>query len=162
MMDKINPTFKRKLVQLITGMGYELFGCELLTRGRQKLLRIYIDSKDSKRGVTIDDCSAVSHQVSALLDVEDPIAGRYTLEVSSPGIDRPLFEIEHYRKYVGYHIKIKLFAPIDQHKQYKGIIKRVSGDDVYLLVDKSAQELKLPFSMIEKANLIGEVGFQHA
>lgn len=158
-MKSIDPRFKEQLVKLIASMGFELFGCELLPRGRQKLFRIYIDSKN---GVTIDDCSAVSHQVSALLDVEDPIDERYTLEVSSPGIDRPLFEIEHYRKYIGYHIKVKLFAPIGKHKQYKGIVKRVDGEDICLLVADSEQEVVLPFSMIEKANLIGEVGFQNA
>lgn len=158
-MKSIDPGFKEQLVKLIASMGFELFGCELLTRGRQKLFRIYIDSKN---GVTIDDCSAVSHQVSALLDVEDPIEERYTLEVSSPGIDRPLFAIEHYRKYIGYHIKVKLFVPIGEHKQYKGIVKRVEGEDIYLLADGSEQEVVLPFSMIEKANLIGEVGFQNA
>lgn len=158
-MDKINPALKDQLSKLITSMGYELFGCELRTQGRQKLFRIYIDSK---KGVTIDDCSAVSHQVSALMDVEEPITGRYALEVSSPGIDRPLLELEHFQKYIGYSIKVKLFSPVSKRKQYKGIIKRVVDTNIHLLVDNSTQEVVLPFSMIEKANLIGEVEFKNA
>lgn len=157
-MKNINPAFKERLSTLIHAMGYELYGSELLPRGHQSLFRIYIDKKN---GVTIDDCSAVSLQVSALMDVEDPIGGRYTLEVSSPGVDRPLFEIEHYQKYVGSRIKVKLRMAIAQHKQYKGIIKAVKDNTIHLLVD-GQQEVVLPFSMIEKANLIGEVGFQNA
>ena len=76
-------------------LGLDLWGVELLQQGKYSLLRIYIEREE---GVTIEDCEKVSRQVSALLDVEDPIAGEYTLEVSSPGMDRPLFSIEHYLK----------------------------------------------------------------
>lgn len=159
MKKEIDPIFRAKLAKLIAQMGFELFGYELFSRGRQKLFRIYIDSK---QGINIDDCAAVSRQVSALMDVEDPIAERYTLEVSSPGVDRPLFEIEHYSRYLGSSIKVMLKAALNGHKKYKGMIKRVEGEDIYLLVEGTKQEVVLPFSMIEKANLIGEVGFQNA
>jgi ribosome maturation factor RimP len=154
-MKKIDPILHERLVTLISSMGYELVGCEMLPQGRQMVFRIFIDKKN---GVTIDDCSQVSHQVSAMMDVEDPIQGRYSLEVSSPGIDRPLFEIEHYRKYIGSRIKIRLYSPIDQRRQYKGVLNRVEGEDIYLLVEDSEQEVILPFSAIEKANLIGDIG----
>jgi len=137
-------------------MGYELVGCEMVPQGRQMVFRIYIDSET---GVTADGCAQVSYQVSAMMDVEDPIQSRYSLEVSSPGIDRPLFEIEHYRKYIGKTVKIRLYAPINQRRQYKGILQRVEGEDIYLLVDGIEQEVKLPFSAIEKGNLVGDVIF---
>lgn len=152
-MKKIDPALQERLVTLITSMGYELVGCEALPQGRQMTLRIYIDGPN---GVTADDCSKVAHQVGAMLDVEDPFQNRYTLEVSSPGIDRPLFEIEHYRKFVGSRIKLKLYSPINQRRQYTGILSRVEGEDIYLLIEAES-EVKLPFSAIEKANVIGEV-----
>jgi len=155
-MRKIDPVLHERLVTLVSAMGYELIGCELLPQGRQMIFRIYIDSE---AGVTVDDCSLVSRQVSAMMDVCDPIEGRYSLEVSSPGINRPLFEIKHYRKYMGKQVKIKLYAPIDQRRQYKGILQRIEGEDIYLLVEGSGQEVKLPFSAIEKANLIGDICF---
>lgn len=155
-MRKIDPVLHERLATLISSMGCELVGYEMVPQGRQMVFRIYIDSE---RGVTVDDCSRVSHQVSAMLDVEGPIEGRYSLEVSSPGIDRPLFEVEHYRKYVGKVVRIRLHAPVNQRKQYKGILQRVEGEDIYLLVEGVEQEVKLPFSAIEKGNLVGEIRF---
>ena len=155
-MRKIDPVLHERLATLISSMGYELVGCEMVPQGRQMVFRIYIDSET---GVTADGCAQVSYQVSAMMDVEDPIQSRYSLEVSSPGIDRPLFEIEHYRKYIGKTVKIRLYAPINQRRQYKGILQRVEGEDIYLLVDGIEQEVKLPFSAIEKGNLVGDVIF---
>ncbi|VVC76751.1 Ribosome maturation factor RimP [Aquicella siphonis] len=156
-MRKIDPVLHERLATLIGSMGYELVGCELLPQGRQMVFRIYIDGKN---GVTLDDCSQVSYQVSAMLDVEDPIQGRYSLEISSPGIDRPLFELEHFRKFVGKLVKIRLHSPVNQRKQYKGVLQRVEGEDIYLLVQETGQEVVLPFSAIDKANLIGDVHFK--
>lgn len=153
-MRKIAPKLYTQLETLISSMGYELIGCELLPKGKQKLFRVYIDTP---QGVTVDDCSKVSYQVSAMMDVEDPIPGSYSLEISSPGIDRPLFEIKHYHKYIGSQVKIRLHTPVNQRKQYKGVLYRVEGEDVYLLIDDMKQEVKLPFSAIEKANLIGDL-----
>lgn len=155
-MRKIDLVLYERLVTLIGSMGYELVGCEMLPQGGQLLFRIYIDSP---QGVTVEACSQVSRQVSAMMDVEDPFQGRYTLEVSSPGIDRPLFELDHYRKYIGKRVKIRLYTPIDQRRQFKGLLQRVEGDDIYIVVDTSEQEVRLPFSAIEKANLIGDVDF---
>jgi ribosome maturation factor RimP len=155
-MGKIDSTLYEHLETLISSMGYELVGCELIPQGRQRVFRIYIDSKV---GVTLDDCSLVSHQVSAMMDVEDPIQGRYLLEVSSPGIDRPLFEIKHYHQYIGRQVKIRLRSPVNQRKQFKGVLKRVEEEDIYLFVEELNQEVKVPFSAIEKANLIGDIHF---
>jgi ribosome maturation factor RimP len=153
-MKKIDPVLHERLSQLIGSMGYELVGCETVPQGRQMIFRIYIDSP---KGVTVDDCSRVSRQVGAMMDVEDPFESRYALEVSSPGIDRPLFEIEHYRKYIGKRIKLKLYSPVNQRRQFKGVLQRVEGEDIFLLVDDTEQEVKLSYSMIEKASLVGEI-----
>jgi ribosome maturation factor RimP len=155
-MKKIDPGLYEQLATLINSMGYELVGCEIVPQGRRMIFRIFIDSG---QGVTLDDCSQVSHQVSAMMDVEDPIQGGYSLEISSPGIDRPLFEIGHYQKQIGKRVKIRLYAPINNKRQFKGILLRVEDEDITLLVDDSQQEVTLPFSAIEKANLIGDVRF---
>lgn len=155
-MRKIDPVLHERLVTLISSMGYELVGCELLSQGRQTIFRIYIDSE---RGVTVEDCSRVSRQVSAMMDVEDPIQSGYSLEVSSPGVDRPLFEIEHFRRYIGKQVKIRLHSPINQRRQYKGILQRVEGEDITLLVEELEHEVIVPFSLIEKANLISDIRF---
>lgn len=151
-MRKIDPVLYEKLATLVNAMGCELVGYEMLPQGRQMTFRVYIDSPN---GVTIDDCSKVSRQMGAMLDVEELIQGSYTLEVSSPGLDRPLFELEHFRKYVGKQIKIRLSLPIEGRRQYKGVLQRVEGEDIYIIVDE--QEIKLPFSMVEKANLVEDI-----
>ena len=127
----------------------ELWGVELLQQGRYSLLRVYIEREE---GVTIEDCEKVSRQVSALLDVEDPIAGEYTLEVSSPGVDRPLFSVEQYAKYVGSEVNLKLRRAVDGRRKFKGQIIKVSGDIVGLLVEGT--EYDLEYSDIEKASIV--------
>lgn len=153
-MRKIDPVLHDKLETLISSMGYELVGCEMSSQGRQTVFRIFIDKEN---GVTVGDCSLVSRQVGAMLDVDDLLTGRYFLEVSSPGIDRPLFELAHFQKQIGHRVKIKLAAAIQQRKQIKGQLLRVDEDNVYVLLDDTNEEICLPFSYIEKANVIGEV-----
>lgn len=155
-MRNLDPVLHERLEKLISSMGYELIGYEMQPQGRQMMFRIYIDKLN---GVTIDDCSLVSHQVSAMLDVEGPIQSRYILEVSSPGIDRPLFTIEHYRKNIGRRVKIRLYSAINNRRQYKGELLRVEENEIFLLVDGTEHEIKFTFSDVEKANLIGEVRF---
>ena len=133
-------------------LGYELVVLEYLSQGKHSLLRVYIDSED---GITLDDCERVSHQVSGLLDVEDVMHGHYNLEVSSPGLDRPLFTIDHFQRFTGQQVKVKLTAPIEGRKKFKGMICSVKDNIVLLEVD--AQEIELPFSAIEKANLVPEI-----
>jgi ribosome maturation factor RimP len=116
------------------------------------LLRIYIDTE---AGVTVDDCTKVSRQVSAMLDVEDPIQGHYTLEVSSPGLDRPLFEIAHYQKFVGRELKIRLYTPLDGRRNFVGTLLRVEEATITLLVEQT--EVEMSFSDIEKAKLIPDL-----
>ena len=106
----------------VQALGLELWGVELLQQGRYSLLRVYIEREE---GVTIEDCEKVSRQVSALLDVEDPIAGEYTLEVSSPGVDRPLYRVEQYAKYVGSELNLKLRRAVSGRRKFKGHIIKV-------------------------------------
>jgi len=133
-------------------LGYELVGMEFLSQGSHSLLRVYIDSED---GITLEDCERVSHQVSGLLDVEDVMHGHYNLEVSSPGLDRPLFTIDHFQQFKGQQVKVKLTSPIEGRKKFTGTICGISDNIVMLEVD--AQEIELPFSAIEKANLVPEI-----
>lgn len=152
-MIKVDTDLEDKIRKLVESKGYEYVGCELLPQGKDAIFRIYIDNPPT--GVTVDDCAAVSYQVGAMLDVLDPFEGRYTLEVSSPGVDRPLFGIEQYQKYIGSQVKIRLNMAVQQRKQYKGILQRVDEENIYLLIEGLEQEVKLPFSQIGKANLIG-------
>ena len=108
---------------VVSSLGYELVGVEYLTQGRGGLLRVYIDSED---GINLDDCSRVSHQLSGVLDVEDVIRGQYQLEVSSPGLDRPLFSLAHFERFVGQQVKLKLAVPIHGQRKFRGERRRAS------------------------------------
>ncbi|MFY7698479.1 MAG: ribosome maturation factor RimP [Legionella sp.] len=132
----------------IESMGYILWGCEYLAQGKHSLLRIYIDKED---GVGIDDCQRVSQQVSALLDVEDPIASNYSLEISSPGMPRPLLKSEHYQQYIGYVVHVKLYKAVASKRKFEGTILSASEDKLTLMIGNEQQEFM--FSNIVKANL---------
>lgn len=140
--DLIRPT--------VTALGLELWGVEHVVQGRFSVLRVYIDKGGD--GVTIDDCEKVSRQISGIFDVEDPIAGEYTLEVSSPGMDRPLFELGQFERYVGSVVTVRLRSPLEGRRKFKGVIQKVEVDAVRLLVDD--KEFVLPASTIDKANLV--------
>lgn len=133
----------------VAALGYELWGVEYQTHGRQALLRVYIDSPE---GISVEDCATVSRQISALLDVEDPISGEYLLEVSSPGMDRPLYTLDHFARFAGELIKLRLRAPVEGRRNFSGLLKGVEEDDVVVEVD--AHEYLLPFDLIERANVV--------
>lgn len=134
----------------ISGLGYELLGVEYLPQGRHSLLRIYIDHPD---GITVDDCSRVSHQVSALFDVEDPISGQYTLEVSSPGLDRPLFNPDHYRRFTGSVVTLRLLLPYEGRRRFTGRLHGI-GDDDEVVLEVDGELFGFALTAIEKANLV--------
>jgi ribosome maturation factor RimP len=136
----------------IEDMGYELWGCEYLAQGKHSLLRIYIDKID---GVGIEDCERVSHQVSSILDVEDPIPGNYSLEVSSPGVPRPLFRDEQFKRYIGHSVEIKLQKPIMGKRKFVGVILSADESTLVLSVDHEQQEFL--FSNIVKAKNVSEI-----
>lgn len=138
------------LEPVVVAMGYELVGIEYHGRGRHGLLRIYIDKPE---GITVDDCSAVSHQVSGVLDVEDPIPGRYSLEISSPGLDRPLFKAGHFERFAGETVKLRLSAPRNGQRKFEGLLMGMRDDDVVLRMEDGS-ELGLPLKDIESARLV--------
>lgn len=133
----------------VTALGLELWGVEHGKQGKFSVLRIYIDSDE---GITIDDCERVSRQVSALLDVEDPINGEYTLEVSSPGIDRPLFTVPQFQRYIGELVNIRTRGPVQGRRKFKGTITEVVDDKVVITVDGNSYTL--PHADIEKASVV--------
>jgi ribosome maturation factor RimP len=151
-MRETETTLRDRLASLATAMGYEFVGCELRKLNTGTLLRIYIDKET---GINVDDCSRVSRQVSAMLDVEDPIQGRYTLEVSSPGLDRPLFEMAHYHRFIGREIKVRLYTPLDGRRNFVGVLLRVEEATISMLVEQT--EITISFSDIEKAKLIPDL-----
>jgi ribosome maturation factor RimP len=132
----------------IEALGFELWGLELIAQGRFSTLRIYIESAN---GINVDDCAEVSHQVSGIMDVEDPITNQYTLEVSSPGVDRPLFKQAHYEQYVGQFLRVRLHSPFDGRRKFAGVLMGLEADEIILLVDQ--EEYLLPIDAIDKAAL---------
>lgn len=140
---------KSMLSDAIESLGCEFWGLELRQQGKQSLLRIFIEKVPR---VNVDDCAAVSRQVSSILDVEDPIASEYTLEVSSPGMDRPLFTLEQFKQYVGENVAIKLRIAFEGRRKFAGKLTAVEGDDVVVLID--SEEYLLPFETIDKANVV--------
>jgi ribosome maturation factor RimP len=133
---------------IVLALGLELWGCELVRQGKYSLIRIYIDRES---GVDITDCEKVSRQVSAVFDVEEPISGEYTLEVSSPGLDRPLYRIEQFEKYVASTVQLRLNKPRDGRKKFKGDLVRVVDDVIVLSVD--GNDFEFPHNDIDQANL---------
>lgn len=136
----------------IESLGLQLWGCELMGSGMDTVLRIYIDKDD---GITVDNCAEVSHQVSGILDVEDVIKEHYTLEVSSPGINRPLFTSSQFAKYIGQTIRVRLNRAIDNRRNYLGKLDFVNQDTIKLIIDNETFEL--PIENIDKAKLVTEL-----
>lgn len=138
----------------VEGLDYDLVGIEHLPMGKHTVLRIYIDSPD---GITVSDCSRVSHQVSGVLEVEEPIKGAFTLEVSSPGIDRPLFTFEQFKQFIGSKVKLKLYHAIEGKRKITGLIESIEGDDISIKDADSDTIFTLQTDDIEKANIISDI-----
>lgn len=136
---------------LLVGMGYELVELEHVAGRASAVVRIFIDRPEAPQGVGIDDCERVSHEVSALLDVEDPIPTAYTLEVSSPGADRVLRKRTHFDRFVGSRVFVELKEPRDGRKRYTGMLRVVQDEGIELEVDR--QKVSVPFGEIGKARL---------
>ncbi len=136
------------LAPVIESLGYQCWGVEFISQGKHSLLRVFIDHAN---GIGVEDCEKVSKQVSAILDVEDPIPYEYTLEVSSPGMDRPLFTLEQYEQYIGEQIKVKLRSAFEGRRNFNGSLQGIEDQQIVLRVDN--QEYLLPIELIEKANI---------
>ena len=135
----------------VEDLGCELWRIECQRAGRFMTVRLFIDKEG---GVGVDDCADVSRQVSAILDVEDPIADKYNLEVSSPGLDRPLFTLEQFQRYVGEDIAVHLRIPVLDRRKWQGKLEKIENDMLTLIVD--GQEQVLIFGNIQKANVIAK------
>jgi ribosome maturation factor RimP len=148
-----DPLELERLVRpVVEGLGLELWGLEYRAQKKSALLRVFIDSED---GVSLDDCSDVSEQLSALFDVEDPIPVAYTLEVSSPGLDRVLFEPEQYRRFLGRRLKVRLKFPVEGRRRATGELEAVEDDRIVVSVD--GEPFEVPFDSIDRARLVAEV-----
>ena len=135
----------------VEALGFELLGIEYMSQGKHSMLRIFIDSAN---GINVDNCADVSRQVSAILDVEDPISGEYTLEVSSPGIDRPLFKPEHFAQVVNEIIAVRLSVPVNGRRKFKGELTEATDNGIVIEVDGDPYEIG--FNEIDKAHLVAK------
>lgn len=136
------------LEPVVSAMGYELICVERMDSGQGQLLRLYIDAES---GIGLEDCARVSHQVSGVLDVENPIAGEYVLEVSSPGDDRPLVKPEHFERAIGERIRVRMAVPINGRKNFVGVLKALADGQIELDVD--GQVWSLAIAEIDRARL---------
>lgn len=134
---------------VVEALGYQCWGIEFISQGKHSLLRIYIDHAD---GILVEDCEKVSRQISGVLDVEDPITSEYTLEVSSPGMDRPLFTLEQFAAHAGEQVKIRLRSPYEGRRNFQGLLQGIEDQDVVVRVEE--HEYLLPIDLIDKANII--------
>ena len=143
----------RLLEPPIEALGFELIDIEFAREGRGGVLRIFIDARagDLEAGVTVDDCARVSRAVSEVLEIQDPIKGNYTLEVSSPGFDRILRTRAHFERFVGQRIAAELKLPMDGRRRFIGVLKSAASDTIVVEVDGKAYSL--PFDRIQKARL---------
>nr|VFJ72472.1 MAG: ribosome maturation factor RimP [Candidatus Kentron sp. FW] len=148
-------TFSDRLCGIIepavTGLGYELIGAQYLSGKRRALIRIYIDHP---MGIGVSDCERVSRQISGILDVENPIRDRYNLEVSSPGLDRPLFKLGHFQRFAGRRVRIKLDKLWEGRRNITGELLGCQSDTV--LVRENDVEHKIPLDLIGSARLVPE------
>ena len=150
-MATLEQNLQEMLQDAVEDLGCELWGIECQRVGRFMTVRLFIDKDD---GVTVDDCDDISRQVSAILDVEDPIADKYNLEVSSPGLDRPLFTLLQFERYIGQDIAVHLRIPVMERRKWQGKLERIEKDMITLIVDD--QEQILVFGNIQKANVVAK------
>ncbi|MEM8682390.1 MAG: ribosome maturation factor RimP [Pseudomonadota bacterium] len=143
LVDLLEPTVER--------LGYELADLEVKLGGKDGVLRVFIDKAD---GIDLDDCEKVSHAVSALLDVEDPLPGQYNLEISSPGVDRRLKKAEHFQRFIGETVKVQMRFPVDGRKRFRGALSACEDDTIVVEVDGTSYSL--PLATIDTARLVYE------
>ncbi len=150
-MPSAPPEVLALLRPIVGGLGYELWGVEFDPRQRHPILRVYIEHP---RGISVADCERVSHQIGAVLDVEDPIPGAYTLEVSSPGMDRPLFNETQIRRYAGRMAQVRTVEKLDGRRKFKG---RILGcDEGNLDIEVESGPVRIPLEAIARVRLVPE------
>ncbi|NEV63615.1 ribosome maturation factor RimP [Thiorhodococcus minor] len=136
---------------VVEPMGYELVGVEYFQHGGSATLRVYIDHE---RGIDLDDCAAVSHQLSGVLDVEDPLPGQYDLEVSSPGLDRPLVFPEHFERFAGSRVRVRLMEKLEDRRKLDG--RLLGCSDGSIRIEADGREWEIPLISVESARLVPE------
>ena len=136
---------------VVEGLGYDLVEIEHFPNPKHGVLRLYIDKEG---GIKVADCSAVSRQIGALIDVEDPIRGKFNLEVSSPGSDRPLRRLKDFQRFTGSMVKLKTVIPLDGQRNFKG--RLLQADEETVVIETDTEELSLPMSSIDKARIVPE------
>ena len=154
---ELHATLEKLITPILTDFALELVDLELKGEGRRQLLRIFIDKPG---GVTLDDCAEVSREISALFEVEDPFDGAYILEVSSPGLDRPLKKLQDFERFTGRMVKLRTLRLLDpddrghQRKTFVGELLGVDGTQIRLRQsDRRGGEISIAFETIDKANL---------
>ena len=140
------------LEPVVTALGYEMLGIEYFKQKDGSMLRLYIDND---AGITIDDCTRVNHQVIGVLDVHDPIKEKYLLEISSPGLDRPLFTLEQFKRYPGQEVKMKLREKLDGRRMIRGVIKAV--EEKAVIVSDDGVDYLIPADVIDLAHLVPKI-----
>jgi ribosome maturation factor RimP len=129
---------------VLQGLGFELVEVEFAPGPGGGTLRVYIDRPpESEKAIDVEDCADASHVLSELLDADDPLPGRYSLEVSSPGTDRVLRTPEHFARFVESRVKVELLAPRDGRKRYTGVLRRTDGESIELEVDNFSVSIRL-------------------
>ena len=151
-MRDVGPPLRGQLESGVQALGFELVDVELSGGRQHKTLRVYIDGP---QGVTVDNCADVSRQLSAILDVEDPFSGSYTLEVSSPGLDRPLVKPADFRRFEGALIRVRLLLGIEGRRNFTGRLLETTADGV--VVDVDGERFTLLFNDIDRARLVPQV-----
>lgn len=141
-----DDTLTQLLEPVVTGLGYELVGLEYHPNRKRGLLRIYIDHSG---GIGVDDCARVSHQVSGVLDVEEPVSGEYNLEVSSPGLDRPIFKRADYDRFIGEQVRVRLDGTWDGRRKFRGRLLGLEGDSV--VIEETEGTVRVPVERVYKA-----------
>lgn len=151
---EIEEKVEKIMAPFMEEMGVELYGVKFLSTPAGRVLRLYIDRLG---GVDLDTCEKVSMRVSPILDLEDPIPYSYYLEVSSPGIERPLFKKEHFYRYKGERISLKTLEPVEGRRSFLGEIKEVNPD--FFVINCDGKEYRIDYENVQKANLVVEIKF---
>ncbi|MGK0297741.1 MAG: ribosome maturation factor RimP [Gammaproteobacteria bacterium] len=149
LMYKQNKKLLDLIEPVVSSMGFELLGIEHIKQGRFSLVRLYIDKEV---GIELVDCEKVSHQVTGVLDVEDPIQGAFNLEVSSPGLDRLLFTLAQFNQHKGKEVKLNLGIKLDGRRKYQGKIADVGND--YVMIESDGQAINVPAEAIQWARIV--------
>jgi ribosome maturation factor RimP len=153
-MQPVDSSLTRLVRRVVEPMGYELVAVEYFQRGGGATLRVYIDHPE---GIDVEDCTEVSHQLSGVLDVEDPLPGHYDLEVSSPGLDRPIVFAEHFRRFAGSRVKIRLAEKVEGRRNLEGVLLGLGEEGpegTVVRLEAEGRTWELPFVALESARLI--------